>query len=101
MITLAALAPVAAVVALRLGYNQCSVIDPFGLPWEALPLTIVRLTCLLIVLASTAGIVFGFTRLHLRLTSVVLSVCSAVAVIPGFFVFFILLFGDPGPECIT
>jgi hypothetical protein len=101
MITLAVLAPVAAVVGLRLGYNHCSVIDPFGLPWDALPLTIARLICLLVVLASTAALAFGFTRRYLRITAVVLLTCSAVAIIPGFFVFFILLFGDPGPECIA
>lgn len=94
MILLAIIAPVAAVVFLRLGLNQCSVIDPFGLPWEVVPLTLVRTVCVAIVVASSVFIVVGFTRRELRVFAAASVAISVVAVVPGVIALFLLMFGD-------
>lgn len=101
IVGLALIAPIVVVIGLRLMFRTCLILNPLGLPWPEPMRTAVHVLCLLVFLASTAGIVFGFVKRDLRPAAIVAAIYSALAVIPGFIVSFALVYGDPGPNCVV
>lgn len=100
MTALAILAPVAAVLLLRLSMEICIILNPLGLPWPTSTKTVVRIACATVVIASTAAIFLTRKHAELRGTSRVLAIYSAIMLIPGFFAFFLMVYGDPFGGCV-
>jgi hypothetical protein len=100
MIVLALLAPIAAVLSLRLSFEACLVLNPLGLPWPDAIKVVVRVLCAMILLASTAGMCFGFAVRQLRGVAIFVLIYSIFAVFPGFIAFFLTVYGDPAANCV-
>ena len=100
MVVLSLIAPWAVALFLRLAFRACTGFNVWALPWPEPVRAIAQVFCALVVLASTAGIAYGYTRRELRPTSIALTVASAIFVIPTMFLFVLTIFGDPGPDCV-
>ena len=101
MTMLALLAPIGLVVAIRLSFEACILLNPLLLPWPEPLRTIARVVSAVVVLGSSALIIRGLRSRDLRPTSVALVICSACFSIPTFFFLFLTVYGDPGPNCIV
>lgn len=101
MIALAILAPLAAVLSLRLSFEACPVLNLFGLPWPAVPKVLVRTICALILVGTVASMIAGLQSLRFRAAAIFVAAYSAVMVFPGFVLLFLLIYGDPGPNCVA
>jgi hypothetical protein len=98
--TLAGLAPLSLVLFLRLSYHVCAVLNVLALPWPEPLREIVHWTAGLVWLASTVGLIVALTRRDLRRTGLALLVWSVIITFPTFMLLFLIVYGDPGPNCI-
>lgn len=97
--TLAGLAPISLILFLRLSYHACAVANVLGLPWPEPLREIIHWTAGLVWLASTVGLIVALTRKELRWPGVAMLIWSGAITIPAFFLFFFIVYGDPGVGC--
>jgi len=97
--TLAAWAPMALVVFLRLSVKACAVLNPLGLPWDEPWREIMHWGGGIVWLASCTMVVVGFAVARLRPSAVVMLVWSALSVVPAFLLLFFMFYGDPAAGC--
>ena len=89
-------APVAAFLLIRVPMG-CSVLNLFGLPWPNDVTATVLASCAIVALVSSALTFGGMAFRSVRSASVAILWYWAAALVPGFFVLFLSLYGDPGP----
>jgi hypothetical protein len=97
---LAGLAPISAVIFLRLSWKVCIVLNPLGLPWAEPWREIAHWGAGAIWAASTVMLVIALIRPSLRRAGIAMLVWSAAIAIPTFFLYFLTVYGDPGIDCI-
>lgn len=101
--TLGALAgatPMSVVLFFRFQFSGCVGLNFFGVPWPEPWQTLAQLVCVSVVLGVAVLTVTSFAIRSLRWVAVAVLGWLVVATIPTFFVFFISVFGDPGPGCV-
>ncbi|HEY9497869.1 MAG TPA: hypothetical protein VIQ78_02475 [Terrimesophilobacter sp.] len=97
---LAGLAPISAVIFLRLSYKACVVLNILGLPWAEPWREIAHWGTGVIWLASTVFLIFALATPHLRRAGLAMLIWSAVIALPTFFLYFLVVYGDPGAYCV-
>jgi len=98
--TLAGLAPISLILFIRLSFHTCAVLNVLALPWPEPLREITHWTAGGVWLASTIGLILALTRRDLRRPSVALWIWSMAIAVPAFVLFFLIVYGDPGPGCI-
>ncbi|MFC5501097.1 hypothetical protein ACFPJ4_02460 [Lysinimonas soli] len=97
---LAGLAPISAVVFLRLSHKACAVWNVLGLPWAEPWRDLAQWSALLIWLASTVSLIVAVTTPRIRRAGVAMWIWSAAIAVPTLFLNFLVVYGDPGPSCV-
>jgi len=100
IVLLAILAPIAVPVVFRLLMKQCAVLNLLGLPWPPVLEIATVIVGVAIIATSTFALIYGLATPGLRVVSGVMCGYSAIAAIPVMIVFFFLVYGDPGPNCV-
>lgn len=101
MTTLALIAPLAVVVAFRLSFEMCIILNPLGLPWTQPVKTVARIVSAAAIVVSTVMLIWGSRRHDLKGASLVLAKYSAAIAVPTILVLFLTVYGDPGPSCVV
>jgi hypothetical protein len=94
------LAPIAVVLAFRLSIKACIVMNPLLLPWDPRVHLAVHMASLTILAVAAVGIIVGYAIPSLRRMSNALLIYGAVSAVPVMVLFFIVVYGDPGPNCV-
>jgi hypothetical protein len=97
---LAGLAPISAVIFLRLSTRACVVLNILGLPWAEPWREIAHWGAGAIWIASTIFLVVALITPSLRRAGVAMLVWSAVIAVPTFFLYFLTIYGDPAANCV-
>jgi hypothetical protein len=98
---LASLAPISLVIFLRLSYKACAVANLLSLPWAEPWREFAHWGTGMIWLASTVFLIVALVTPRLRRAGKAMLIWSAIIAIPTFFLYFILVFGDPSLDCVA
>lgn len=96
---LAGLAPLCVVLFYRLSIRSCPVMNLLGLPWPEPLREIVRIASGVVLLLSLMLTVYGLFQKRYRVSAIAIAVFYCLMAIPTFVFMFLLVFGDPGPNC--
>lgn len=94
------LVPATAVVFARLSMFGCSVINLLGLPWPPAVRALVIVVGITMIGIALAGMVWAGMSPRRRLVLLPWLVYLAVMVFPAFLGLFIMVYGDPAPNCV-
>lgn len=94
------LVPATIAILLRLMVHQCPVLNPLQLPWPDDVRLAVRLVGVAIVVVAATGLLWSWNRPELAGAARVMRTYLLIMAAPTFFLFFLLVYGDPGPDCI-
>lgn len=94
------LVPATVAILLRLLVHQCPVLNPLGLPWPDDVRLAVRVLGSVIIVAAAVGLMWSWNRRELAGAARVMRTYLLITAFPALLLFFLLIFGDPGPDCV-